>query len=150
MKTAVQGGYVLVTVGQLANVCAARKAGAMSFLSLRVWLATLEQRARRSVAPGTVRYSVKELRALMGPEVTEHGIESALRALSRNGFVQWSPTSIEHDTTLSHLGEELATQLGTKHERRVPIPRRVLRALFRHKRPSEVIVAIGHLIRCLC
>ena len=43
----------------------------------------------------------------------------------------------------------LARELGTSQKRPVPIPRRVLRALFRHKRPSEVMAAIGHLIRCL-
>jgi len=149
MKTAVQGGYVLITVGQLANVCAARKEGAITFLALRVWLATLEQRARRCFASKTVRYSVSEIRELMGSGVTDHGIESALRALARAGFLQWSKTGIDHGTELTPSGEAFASLLGTNHRRRVPIPRRVLRALFRHKRPSEVLAALGHLIRCL-
>jgi hypothetical protein len=149
MKTAVEGGYVLVTVGQLANVCAARKAGEISFLSLRVWLATHEQLARRCTATGAVRYTTAELRALFGSSVTERAIAAALRELARDKLLSWSEESIEHPRELAARAGDFASQLGTNHKRSVPIPRRVLRLLFRHKRPSEVMAAIGHLIRCL-
>src|SRR5262249_14450755 len=56
---------------------------------------------------------------------------------------------IRYGTELTALGGDLAAHLGTNHKRCVPIPRRMLRSLFRHKRPSEVMAAIGHLIRCL-
>jgi len=148
METSVAGGYVLVTVGQLANVCAARKDGEISFFALRVWLATLEQRHRRTNTKRPARYKTAELQALMG-SATAGGIERAIAELSITGLLSWSDTSIEHTTELRPGAASLASQLGTNFMRLVPIPRRILRALFRHKSPSEVMAAIGHLIRCL-
>src|SRR5690349_14328166 len=142
METTVAGGYVLVTVGQLANVCAARKAGEISFLALRIWLATHEQLARRCTAKGAVHYTAAELCALIGCGVTERSTVRALGELERHGLLSWSETHIQHPSNLAPQAAALASALGTDHKRTVPIPRRVLRALFRHKKPSEVMAAI--------
>ena len=57
MATEVDGGYVVITVGQFASVCAARKDGIISFLALRVWLAAHEQKAKRCLAKGRLSFT---------------------------------------------------------------------------------------------
>lgn len=71
MQTSVDGGYALITVGQLANVCAARKENRITFLALRTWLAAHEQRAKRCTARGRVRFTLSELaRLVRSPRVS--------------------------------------------------------------------------------
>lgn len=149
MESLVDGGYVLITVGELANVCAARKSGALSFMALRVWLATHEQRARRAQGAGEARYDLPELKNLLGESATLPRIARSIRELSAQGLITWSRSRIEHTRDLTSGAASLAAELGTSHKRLVPVPRRLLRALFRHKSPSEVMAAIAHLIRCL-
>jgi hypothetical protein len=148
MEAKVAGGYVLITVGQLANVCAARKSGAISFLALRVWLATHEQCARR-INTELRNYKSDELVALIAGGVTRARIQRAIRELVRENLLSFTTSVITHATELRPDAATIASELGTNPGRRVPIPRRLLRALFRHKRPSEVMAAIGHLVRCL-
>ncbi len=147
MSAVVVGGYASITVGQLSNICAARKAGAVSFLALRIWLAAHEQRAKRCTAKGRVVYTVGELAKLV--RVSEASAHRALKELRAHGLIHWSASDILFPQTLSENARQLAKACGTSPQRPVPIPRFILRALFRHKRPSEVTVAIAHLIRCL-
>jgi hypothetical protein len=147
MASRVDGGYAVITVGQFANVCAARKSGLISFVALRVWLAAHEQRAKRCTARGRISYTVRELARLV--RIPEASAKRALAELSRFSLLTWSETIIEFPQVLLGISEEIASRLGTKPTRPVPVPRYVLRALFRHTRPSEVMAAIGHLIRCL-
>jgi hypothetical protein len=149
MKTTVQGGYAVITVGQFANVCEARKSGRISFLALRVWLAAHEQRAKRCMAKGRVLYTQKELSGLIGRGLSELSVSGAMRELHRHQLIEWSPTGIRFPTEVSPEAQETLNSLQTNSRRPVPVPRFVLRGLFRHKRPSEVMAAIGHLIRCL-
>ncbi|MDL5047330.1 hypothetical protein QQ054_15025 [Oscillatoria amoena NRMC-F 0135] len=148
MKTYVQGGYVTITVGQFANVCEARKSGRISFLGLRVWLACHEQRAKRCMAKGQVLFTVGELARLIR-RASERAVTRALSELQANQLLDWSEAAIQFPSGLQPEAEDLANSLGTKSERPVPVPRYILRGLFRHTRPSEVMAAIGHLIRCL-
>ena len=144
--TNIEGGYVLVSVGQFASVCAAKREGEISFLALRVWLAAHEQLAKRCTAKRK-RFTVLELSRLVRAKVSS--VESALRELSALGLLHWSDGAIKFPRELTSAGEELASEFGTSPQRPVPVPRRVLRALFRHTKPSEVLAAIAHLIRCL-
>jgi hypothetical protein len=144
--TKIQGGYVLISVGQFANVCAARRDREISFLALRVWLAAHEQRAKRCLAKKKY-FTVIELARLVRERASS--VERALRELTRSELLVWTQTTIEFPRDLTAQGEEFAEDFGTSPRRPVPVPRRVLRALFRHTRPSEVLAAIAHLIRCL-
>jgi len=58
------GGYVLISVGQFANVCAARREQQISFLAFRVWLAAQEQCAKRCTAKRRF-FTVAELARLV-------------------------------------------------------------------------------------
>jgi hypothetical protein len=147
MATRVDGGYAVITVGQFANVCAARKKGVISFVALRVWLAAHEQRAKRCTATGRVSYTIKELARLV--RVHEAPAKKALAELSALSLITWSETFITFPQVVLGISEQMASELGTSPKRPVPVPRYVLRALFRHTRPSEVLAAIAHLIRCL-
>lgn len=142
----IEGGYVLISVGQFANVSAARREGEISFLALRVWLAAHEQLAKRCTSKRK-RFTVVELARIV--RAKSSSVESALQALARLRLLTWSEASIEFSRELTPDGEDLASEFGTSPSRPVPVPRRVLRALFRHTKPSEVLAAIGHLIRCL-
>src|SRR5215510_6631122 len=122
METTVAGGYVLVTVGQLANVCAARKEGTISFLAVRVWLATLEQRMRRRSSSGAVHFNADELRNLVN--CSHDRVQRAIRELVRERLLRWTETEIEHPAELSACGAALAQQLGTSDRRLIPLPRR--------------------------
>lgn len=137
---------MLISVGQFANVCAARRDQEISFLALRVWLAAHEQRAKRCYSKRK-RFSVSELASLVRANVKS--VERALRDLTALGLIAWSEKQIEFSREITSSGEELADDLGTSAQRPVPVPRRILRALFRHTRPAEVLAAIGHLVRCL-
>jgi hypothetical protein len=147
MVTRVDGGYVVVTVGQFANVCAARKSGAISFLALRVWLATHEQRAKRCTARGRVFFKTDEIARLV--RVAEASVVKALSELQGHALIRWSETEILFPNEVNPDARPFAQELGTNPRRPVPVPRFILRALFRHTRPSEVMAAIAHLIRCL-
>jgi hypothetical protein len=141
-----QGGYVLISVGQFANVCAARENKEITFLALRVWLADHEQSAKRCTSKRKY-FTVLELAGLVRERAS--AVERALRELTAKDLLLWSQTAIEFSRMLTSEGEEFAENFGTSSRRPIPVPRRVLRALFRHTRPSEVLAAIGHLIRCL-
>jgi hypothetical protein len=147
MQTSVDGGYALITVGQLANVCAARKDGRISFLALRTWLAAHEQRAKRCTVKGRLRYTTAELARLV--RAPESSVSRAIKKLTDCGLLSWTEHAIEFPGAVLDFAEELAAELGTSPRRPVPVPRYVLRAIFRHTRPSEVMAAIAHLIRCL-
>jgi len=142
----IEGGYVLISVGQFANVCAAKREGDISLLALRVWLAAHEQKAKRCIAKRK-RFSVLELAQLVRESLKT--VQRALRELVSLELISWSESDISFSRDLTPVGEELAADLGTSPLRPVPVPRRILRALFRHTRPSEIMAAIGHLIRCL-
>jgi hypothetical protein len=147
MSSIVVGGYASITVGQLANVCAARKEGLISFLALRIWLAAHEQRAKRCTAKGRVVYTVKELAQLT--QMSESSAARALGQLHTNKLISWSVGEIKFPQDVGENARGLVRACSTSANRPVPIPRFILRTLYRHKRPSEVVVAIAHLVRCL-
>jgi hypothetical protein len=147
MGSAVAGGYLVITVGQFANACAARKQGRISALALRVWLACHEQRAKRCTAKGAVCYTERELARLAGCSVA--AATRALRELHASEIISWSEERIDFPEIVHEWAASFAGALGTSAKRPVPVPRFVLKTLSRHTRPSELMAAIGHLIRCL-
>lgn len=148
METRVPGGYAVVTLQQLANLCALRKANQISFAAFRVWLAAVEQQAKRCQAKGRVRFSLVELARLAGG-VGERSLRLRLRELEAAEILFWSETRIEFPTLELPAGAALAEHFGTGLRRPVPIPRRLLRLLAKHTKPAEVIATIAHLVRCL-
>lgn len=149
MKTRVDGGYAVITLGQFASVCEARKLGRISFLALRVWLAAHEQRAKRCTAKGKIRVTAQELARLIGGGTTKISVVRVLRKLQELSLIEWSEEAIRFSGEVTADAAKLAHSLGTDSRRPVPVPRFILRAIFRHTAPSEVLAAIAHLIRCL-
>src|SRR6266487_4164601 len=101
MASRVDGGYAVITVGQFASVCGARKAGLISFLALRVWLAAHEQRAKRCLARGRVSYTVHELASLV--RVSDASVKRALAELARSSLIDWSEMRIEFPQVVSPI-----------------------------------------------
>ncbi len=150
MEKSIYGGYVVITVGQIANICTAKREKRVSFAALRVYLACFEILAKRCVSRGKKpSFQVTEIAKLIGG-ATDDTISRALRELQREKLLNWSETSITINPMLiSEEAKEVAEALGTSQKRPVPIPRRLLRTLVRHTKPSEVIAALAHCARCL-
>src|SRR5262249_15046166 len=127
MRTNVDGGYAVITVGQFANVCEARRAGRISFLALRVWLAAHEQRAKRCTATGRVVFTVKELAKLIDRKLSERSVGRALRELGALSLLDWTPGGIQFSSEVQSDAAGFAESLGTDARRPVPVPRFILR-----------------------
>src|SRR5689334_20850509 len=123
MKTRVDGGYAVITVGQFANVCEARRSGTISFLALRVWLAAHEQRAKRCTAKGRVLFTVAELSKLIDRKLPERSVRRALRELAARSLIDWTPSAIVFLSNVRADAAEFAEALGTDSRRPVPVPR---------------------------
>ncbi len=146
----VLGGYKILTIGQLANLCAARMAHTISFAAMRVYLACHEQKATRTAVKGSIRYTHEELHKLLDKTTVGEGrIAQALKELENANLLTWSETSITFTEELQPEASEIASELHTDSNRPIPIPRRLLRSLIRHTKPSEVIAALAHCARCL-
>jgi hypothetical protein len=76
-------------------------------------------------------------------------LRAALEELSACGLLDWSEACIAVSPDGHELGRAIARETGTSASRPVPIPRRIIRLLARHGKPSEVVATLAHLIRCL-
>ena len=148
MDTKVDGGYRPITVGQLANICAARIAKILSPTAFRVYLGCHILVASRCKAPGNVHFTIDELDQRIGRVGTKK-VEKAIEELESLGLLSWCSWEISFSTDVLPEAAEIAAEMQTNANRPVPIPRRIIRALARHKKTTEAIAAIAHLIRCL-
>jgi hypothetical protein len=150
------GGFVLVSVVQLAMAWWCYRTGAIRFRDLRVWYALWEVRETRCrlKAGREPNYRVSEILSHVGG-VGEGSVRSALRRLERIGLARFAPASIEFAispdelrvTDLSGLFAMLdAIELKG---RRVPVPRRTLLLLAGGTRRAVVATINGVLMRCL-
>lgn len=133
----------------------AYKRGIIGLADLRVWLAIFEAVARRCGVRGNrrPRFVGQELADIVGVRV-EH-IRRSIRRLERAGFLRWSETAVYLDDGTALLSaEELddlerVADLLVNRRRKVPVPRRMLRAVCRMSRPVLIATALGHFLRCL-
>lgn len=150
MTETVSGGYCPILTGQIANVCALKKQKLISFTAVRVYLAVFEERKKRCKHNATqVQYRTSDIAKLLGNVVSEDCVVRALRQLERFDLLIWSESGVSVFSRLLPEAENLATEFGTSADRPVPIPRRLLRTLIRHTKPSEVMAALAHCVRCL-
>ncbi|HQH27597.1 MAG TPA: hypothetical protein PLP17_09400, partial [Oligoflexia bacterium] len=154
METAVQGGYRVIRAGELISLIEARKAGDITFTALRAYLgchilaASRAAAAGRFNASGPVRYTLKELHQRLGKDISEEAITSALEQLERRELLKFREEGIEF-LAAERPHWSAAAELHTDPARPVPIPRFILRAILRHKKPAEVLAVLAHLVRCL-
>ena len=146
MSETVQGGYRVIRAGELISLIDARKAGDITFTALRAYLGCHILAASRFNACGPVRYTVKELRQRLGKDISEEAITSALEQLERRELLKFREEGIEF-LAAERPHWSAAAELHTDPAR--PVPRFLLRAILRHKKPAEVLAVLAHLVRCL-
>src|SRR5262249_28869838 len=134
-----EGGFCLLSAGQILRSWEAYRDGHIEFRDLRVWLAAHELVARRCrLAKGRIaRFTLEALTRLIGGVGGEH-LRSSLRTLEASRLISWSTSAV----TFPKLGG------GDRKDRRlIPVPRRTLRFLAGCKRPVVAATILGHLIR---
>lgn len=154
-KATVAGGYTLITGTALLAAWWAYKQRTIRLADLRAWFACCELIAQRraSGAKSRFRPDVRHVSHLAG--ISEPTARATLRRLTKAGILRWSDGefSIPAAITLPGLlGDDRfhhALSQVPHHERRVPIPRRMLRLLAGSTRPVFIATTLGHALRCL-
>src|SRR5512135_3437305 len=149
-----EGGFAFFTVMQLMMAWTALREGEIGLKELRVYCALAEMKNRRcgprDDAPP--EFSARELRALIGGAGGEC---KAVRMLLSAGLLrEVSKSSIEFATDPDELRFEPETleaglNLISNPDRRVPVPRRIIRLIASGARRTLIATILGHLIRCL-
>ena len=147
MTTKVEGGYRVIRLGEICNLAALRRDRTISSLALRVYLGSHILAASR-LQTDNPRFTVKELTQRIGG-ASELSVQKALQELQTAKVLKFDEHRITFFADVLPQAQTVADAMGTKPWRPVPLPRYVLRALARHKRPVELIAALAHLIRLL-
>jgi hypothetical protein len=149
------GGYQLIPAVQLALAWRAYRQKIIRLADLRVWFAAWEMRARRCRLPSPLprRYGLGELAKLTG--LSPRRLKAAIRRLEAARLLVWSDAGIEFPApaeALGRLGGDGFRQFFDRipnHDRKVPVPRRILRMLAAGCRAAMIATIVGHLLRCL-
>jgi hypothetical protein len=150
-----EGGFAFFSVTQLIMAWTALREAQIGLKELRIYFALAEMKSRRC---GCKRddpppeFTPLELRRLVGGA---GGERQAVRKLLAVGLLrEVSKTHIEFATDPGELRFEPKTLDATlayipHNERRVPVPRRIIRLLAGGARRTLIATILGHLIRCL-
>src|SRR5215831_14270519 len=151
------GGFRFLIVQQLCLVWWAYRWRLIQLMDLRVWFAAHEMVARRCrLAPDQVPdYTPTELHGLIGGVGGEH-LRASLRRLEAVGLLTWSRTQLTFATSPADLRSvhDLTDFLCMLHaiansQRRVPVPRQIVRCIAGGCRATVIATMLGHMIRCL-
>jgi hypothetical protein len=148
------GGFLFITVTQLAMVWWAYRRRHIQLKDLRVWFGALELVARRCGLKDDREacYGTKELRTLVAGR---GGEEDCIKRLEAVGLLSWSETDISFATEVSEIR---VSDVSSLHEmfsriqnnrRKVPVPRQVVRFIASPSKRCVIATLLGHLIRCL-
>jgi hypothetical protein len=150
-----EGGFAFFTVTQLVMAWTTLREAQIGLKELRVYFALTEMKNRRcgckdnDPAP---EFTPLELRRLIGGA---GGEREAVHKLQSVGLLrEVSKTSIEFTTDPGELRFEPETldatlELIPNNDRRVPVPRRIVRLIAGGARRTLIATILGHLIRCL-
>src|SRR5512135_1958665 len=149
-----EGGFAFFSVMQLVMAWTAFREKVITLKELRAYFALAEMKSRRcgprdDAAP---EFSVRELRALIGGA---GGGREMVRKLQAVGLLrEVSKSSIEFATEpgeLRFLPETLDATLDliAHPDRRVPVPRRIIRLIAGGARRTLIATILGHMMRCL-
>jgi hypothetical protein len=147
-----EGGFVFISVRQVCRVWVAYQQRLIQIVDLWVWFATQELVARRcQVQRGQpIHYREEELTRLVGGT---HSMPVSLRRLAQAGLLHWDETKLTFPDERTHMSdsEALTTMLAqiANSNRRIPVPRRLLRYLAGGCHKVMVATILGHLLRCL-
>lgn len=154
-----KGGYEAIGVGQLAMAWWAYREGHISKFDLRCWFACWELEVRRRLSGGKYKPAVEGLRQLVGGPPDERGramVRAAVKRLLAVGLLRScgeqgitfsdSPDELRVDdrSSLAEMFAELSSP-----NRKVPVPRRMIRRLAGGLSRSRMATVIAHLMRCL-
>ena len=146
------GGFVFMTVRQLCRVWVAYEQRRIKLVDVWVWWAAHEVVAKRCQAkPDQQRcYRVEELDRLVG---SAHSMPQSLRRLAQAGLLCWNEEQITFPEEATSMDEFQALNAMLEqipnHQRRVPVPRRIIRYLAGGCRRVRMATVLGHLLRCL-
>jgi hypothetical protein len=149
------GGYQLIPAVHLALAWWTYHNDLIRLADLRVWFAAWEMRARRCRLPSPLprRFGLDELARLTG--LAPRRLGAAIRRLEAARLLSWSESAVafplvaEALTILDGDGFRRFFDRIPNHDRKVPVPRRILRLLAGGCRPALIATILGHLLRCL-
>jgi hypothetical protein len=146
-----EGGFQFISVGQLCAVWCAYQVACIRLVDVRVWFAAQELVARRCqlLPERQPTYTQEEFTKLVGGA---GGVSASFYRLRTCGLLTWEPHAITFNYSISEqLSSALETMLAqiTNHQRRVPVPRRLLRFLAQGCTRVLLATVLGHLFRCL-
>src|SRR5512135_1589820 len=149
------GGFCFFTVTQLVMAWTALREAQIGLKELRVYFALAEMRSRRCGCQDgdpPPEFTPLEIRKLVGGA---GGEREAVHKLVAIGLLrEVTKTNIEFATDPSELRFEPETLEATldgikNHDRRVPVPRRIVRLIAGGARRTLIATILGHLIRCM-
>ena len=150
-----KGGYRIIGAAVMAAAWWAYRRKLIRLVDLRVWFAAHEMDARRCRIEQdfTPKFSLRELKRLTGLSVKR--LKDSLRRLQAVGLLSWSETALDFPDSADFLAgadaDDFATFLDQipNSDRKLPVPRRILRLLAGGARPALIATVVGHLIRGL-
>src|SRR5512135_3188458 len=149
------GGFCFFTITQLMMAWTALREAAIGLKELRVYFALAEMRSRRCGCQDDdppPEFTPLEVRRLIGGAGKER---RAVHKLVAVGLLrEVSKTTIVFATKPEELRFEPKTLEATldlipNNDRRVPVPRRIIRLIAGGARRTLTATILGHLIRCL-
>src|SRR5512135_3441975 len=150
-----EGGFAFFSVMQLVMAWTALREGQIGLKELRVYFALAEMRSRRCTSQDgdpPPEFTPLEVRKLVGGA---GGEREAVHKLVAVGLLrEVSKTNIEFATVPGELHFEPETLDETlagipNNDRRVPVPRRIVRLIASGARRTLIATILGHLIRCM-
>src|SRR5512135_444321 len=150
-----EGGFCFFTITQLVMAWTALREGKINLRELRIYFALAEMKNRRCGGQDDQRppeFTPREIRNLVGGVRGER--EAVHKLLSVGLLRQVTKTNIEFATDPAELRFEPKTLDDTlakipNRDRRVPVPRRIVRLIAGGARRTLIATILGHLIRCL-
>ena len=155
LRSTVAGGYTLVSGTTLLAAWWAYRARTIRLADLRCWFACCELAAQRRASGAKSRFRPGAWHLAQLTATHESAAVAALRRLAASGLIHMDDNgiSIPDGTSAPLLDGDDRLQRSlvrvSRHARRVPVPRRVLRLLATSTRPVFIATVLGHLLRCL-
>lgn len=160
------GGYISVSVLQIAMVWFAFRERLIRWRDVRAYFAWVEANAcrdaheRASGARVYRRYELCEVDRLVGGRGGQRVNRESLKRLEHAGLMVWSESRIEFAASPDRIPvpdlaglwamlDLVASSGSWVRSRRVPIPRRTIREIAGNLKRSVVACMLAHLIRCV-
>jgi hypothetical protein len=150
-----RGGYRIITAALLAAGWGAYRRKLIRLADLRVWFAAHEMDARRCRVTQAFprKYHREELRKITG--LSPRRLRDSIRRLQDANLLIWSEAALAFPNSPDELPVANKSEFRAfldripNPNRKVPVPRRILRLLAGGARPALIATILGHLIRGL-